>query len=97
MHYAVLRKHLNHITCRFQNKQGHHREQQTEKIEREGQRSRPQNASSGISGSNGATSVTSVNHRGPGFSRGRDNRDGDEHTRSEQQLCRNRYTATIVV
>ncbi|KAL9958514.1 hypothetical protein ACROYT_G035540 [Oculina patagonica] len=75
---------------RFQNKQGHHREQQTEKIEREGQRSRPQNASSGISGSNGATTVTSVNHRGPGFSRARDNREGDEHTRRTGRYRRRR-------
>lgn len=70
--------------CRFQNKQGHHREQQTERIEREGQRNRPQNAVIGISGTpNNGGAVSNVNNRvGPGFSRPRDSRDGDEYSRS---------------
>ena len=69
---------------RFQNKQIHHREQQTERIDRDGQRSRPQNAAS--SGSSNGTSVNSVNNRVSGFSRTRDTRDGEEYTRSEQHL-----------
>ena len=72
------------MMSRFQNKQVHHREQQTERVDRDGQRSRPQNA--GSSGSNNGASVNSVNNRVSGFSRTRDARDGDEYTRSEQHL-----------
>ncbi|XP_020613038.1 la-related protein 4B-like isoform X2 [Orbicella faveolata] len=64
---------------RFQNKQVHHREQQTERVDRDGQRGRPQNAAS--SGSSNGASVNSVNNRVSGFSRTRDARDGDEYTR----------------
>ena len=77
------------IICRFQNKQGHHREQQIERIEREGQRSRPHHASSGVSDA----TVSSVNNRVPGFSRARD-RDGDEYTRLE--LKYQSHSTTII-
>ena len=88
-HHFSLKCVLFYCTCRFQNKQTHHREQQTERIEREGQRSRLQNTSSGMSGSNGAT-VSSVNNRVSGLSKARDSRDGDEYARSVswQSLCR---------
>lgn len=69
---------------RFQNKQVHHREQQTERADRDGQRGRPQNVAS--CGSSNGASVNSVNNRVSGSSRTRDTRDGDEYTRSEQHL-----------
>ena len=80
---------LSFIMWRFQTKQVHHREQQTERVDRDGQRSRPQNVAS--SGSSNSTSVNSVNNRVSGFSRTRDARDGDEYTRSEQHLQENLY------
>ena len=80
---------LSFMMWRFQNKQVHHREQQTERVDRDGQRSRSQNAAS--SGSSNGTSVNSVNNRVSGFSRTRDARDGDEYTRSEQHLQGNLY------
>lgn len=61
---------------RFQiNHQKHHRDQQPERIERDIQRSRPQN-SSGNNSSNGAA-VNNVNNRVSGFSRQRETRDDD--------------------
>ena len=69
---------------RFQiNHQKHHRDQQPERIERDIQRSRPQN-SSGNNSSNGAA-VNNVNNRVSGFSRQRETRD-DDYARSEQQV-----------
>lgn len=79
---------------RFQNKQIHHREQQTERIDRDGQRSRPQNAAS--SGSSNGTSVNSVNNRVSGFSRTRDTRDGDEYTRRTGRNRRRRGSSEDV-
>ena len=84
---------LSFMIWRFQNKQVHHREQQTERADRDGQRSRPQNAAS--SGSSNGTSVNSVNNRVSGFSRTRDARDGDEYTRSEQHFQGNLYEKAL--
>lgn len=79
---------------RFQNKQVHHREQQTERVDRDGQRSRPQSAAS--SGSNNGTSVNNVNNRVSGFSRTRDTRDGEEYTRRTGRNRRRRGSSEDV-